>query len=202
MIAIIDSGVGNVQSIANALAFLKVPHKITTDPNVLEKAEKLIFPGQGTFCDGMKAIKSGKLLDTLAEQVLNQHKLYLGICLGLQLLANTGLEDEEYVGLGWIPGIVRKVNTSEKLPHIGWNNVSPKTTNGLFSGLSDNPTFYFAHSYIIDPKDALVTTATCEYGERFVASIQYKNIYGVQFHPEKSQKNGLQLLRNFVNIKT
>ena len=89
MIAIIDSGVGNVQSIANALAFLKVPHKITTDPNVLEKAEKLIFPGQGTFCDGMKAIKSGKLLDTLAEQVLNQHKLYLGICLGLQLLANT-----------------------------------------------------------------------------------------------------------------
>lgn len=200
MIAIIDSGVGNVRSVANTLAYLKAPHKITTNLEDIKNADKLLFPGQGAFCDGMKAIHQSHILKTLTEQVLTKGKLYLGICLGLQLLSEKGFEDGESEGLGWIPGVVRKINTKEKLPHIGWNNIIFKNNTDLFKELPDSPTFYFAHSYVIDPKDQSIVTSVCEYGETFTASIHHNNIYGVQFHPEKSQKNGLQLLKNFVNM--
>ncbi len=202
MIAIIDSGIGNVKSVANALAYLKAPHQITTEPKYIQQADKLIFPGQGAFCDGMKAIRKSQLIHCLRDEVLIKGKLYLGICLGLQLLAQTGFEDGKYEGLNWIQGIVRKINTREKLPHVGWNNVLVKDKTSLFKDLPENPTFYFAHSYVIDPKEKPIVTSTCDYGETFVSSVKFHNIYGVQFHPEKSQKNGLQLLKNFVMMES
>lgn len=204
MIAIIDSGVGNIQSAANAFEHIGADFKITKRSQDLKKADKIVFPGVGAFCDGMNAIHKSGLIDVLEEQVLEKGKPYLGICLGMQLLAEVGLEDGQYKGLGWVQGKVRRLNIKQqklKLPHIGWNNVVAKKNSSLFDNLNTNPTFYFVHSYVLDPKDKSIIAATCDYGEKFVASIQYKNIFGVQFHPEKSQKNGLQLLKNFVNMQ-
>lgn len=202
MIAIIDSGVGNIRSVANAFEHIGASFKVTTKTRDLQLAEKIIFPGVGAFCDGMKAITSSGLLNTLYEEVVKKGKLYLGICLGMQLLANDGHEDGMFKGLGWIPGTVRiiKSNNRIKLPHIGWNNVDFKKESALFQNLPVNSTFYFVHSYILEPNNPTIIAATCDYGENFVASIQHKNIYGVQFHPEKSQNNGLQLLKNFASI--
>ena len=203
MIAIIDSGIGNIKSVANAFAHLKADFIVTTKKEDLKKADKIVFPGVGAFCDGIEAVHRSRLLKTLEEEVLHKGKFYLGICLGMQLLGTTGYENGEYQGLGWIPGTVRIINTKNsrmKLPHIGWNNVSCSQPNPLFDNLENDPTFYFVHSYVLEPQDSSIIAATCEYGEIFTASIRYKNIFGVQFHPEKSQRNGLQLLDNFVKI--
>ena len=204
MIALIDSGVGNIRSVANALEYIHTDFKITKNPQDIITAEKIIFPGVGAFCDGMKTIVQSGLSETLTEQVLKKRKLYLGICLGMQLLVDTGLEDGKHQGLGWIKGTVRKLKTDGKnfkLPHIGWNNVIPHKKSLLFSLLENDPTFYFVHSYVVEPQDKSVILATCNHDETFAASINYKNIFGVQFHPEKSQHNGLQLLKNFVTMK-
>ena len=203
MIVIIDSGIGNIRSVANALEYLKAKHTITSNPKDLKEADKIIFPGVGSFADGMKAIHSTGLIDILKDEVLKNGKPYLGICLGMQLLAESGEEDGKHTGLGWIPGVVRQIdvkNTDVKLPHIGWNTVQPKPKSVLFKDLGENPTFYFVHSYIFTPKDSSIIESTCEYREVFAASIRYKNIFGVQFHPEKSQMNGLNLIKNFVTI--
>jgi glutamine amidotransferase len=203
MIAVIDSGVGNIRSVANALTHIKADFIVTKAAADLKKADKIIFPGVGAFCDGMKAVHSSGFLKELEIEVLQQGKLYLGICLGMQLLAEKGFEDGEYHGLGWIKGKVRVIKSKEiKLPHIGWNDVTQISQELLFDHLDNPATFYFVHSYIFEPQDTSVIAATCEYGEVFCASLHYKNIYGVQFHPEKSQQNGLQLLKNFVTIKS
>lgn len=203
MIAVVDSGVGNIRSVVNALTFIKAAHKVTKDAKDLASANKIIFPGVGAFCDGMKAVHQSKLLKSLEEEVLQKGKLYLGICLGMQLLAKKGYEDGEYDGLGWINGNCRVIkSTGVKLPHIGWNDVMQNKDQPLFKGIENPDTFYFVHSYIVEPEDKSTIAATCDYGEQFCASIHQKNIYGVQFHPEKSQNNGLQLLRNFVSINS
>ncbi len=203
MIVIVDYGMGNIGSILNMLK--KIGHKavISSDPGAILDAEKLILPGVGSFDTGMRHLHDSKLLDALNEKALNLKTPILGICLGMQLLTE-GSEEGDLPGLGWIPGETIKFrfegdNAKLKVPHMGWNGVTPASRETLFYNLEDPETrFYFVHSYRVvcrNPEDALATT---RYGVEFHSSVQRGNIMGTQFHPEKSHKFGMQLLRNFA----
>lgn len=201
MVVIIDYGMGNLFSVKNAFDAIGAESVISNDSKDLKKADKIILPGVGAFPDGMKNLKKRGFIEVLKKEVLEKEKPFLGICLGMQLLATDGEEHKLTKGLGWIPGHVRKFNVQNNLriPHMGWNDVFIKKENPLFESVKD-PVFYFVHSYHIVPKDSRVVIATCNYGEEFVAAIQKGNIFGVQFHPEKSQKCGLELLKNFLAL--
>ncbi len=200
-IVIIDYGMGNVGSVKNALEFLGVKVSVSSDPGDLEKASHIILPGVGAFGDGIGNLKRIGLVEILEKEVLEKKKPFLGICLGLQLLAEEGEEGGLNKGLGWIAGRVRRFQVDTKIfriPHVGWNDVFSKEETTLFKEITPK-IFYFVHSYVLVPKDKNVVVATCQYGEEFAAAIQKENIFGVQFHPEKSQKSGLMLLKNFIN---
>ena len=203
MVVIIDYGMGNLFSVKNALEAIGVEAKISNEPDDLRRAEQIILPGAGAFPDGMKNLKNLGIIPVLEEEVLKKKKPFLGICLGAQLLATQGEEHQLTDGLGWIKGRVRRFQVDEskfRIPHIGWNDVFPKKDNILFKNVHP-PIFYFVHSYHLVPEDQSVIVATSEYGETFVAAFQKENIFGVQFHPEKSQKNGLRILENFLAYK-
>ncbi|MFA5185772.1 MAG: imidazole glycerol phosphate synthase subunit HisH [Patescibacteria group bacterium] len=202
MVAIIDYGMGNVGSVKNAIAFLGGEAVLTNRPEDIEKASHIILPGVGAFGDGMRNLERSGLVDVLKKEVFENGKLFLGICLGMQLLAEAGEEGGEHAGLGWIKGRVRKLRVDEmkyRLPHVGWNDVSPKESATLFKDVQPS-IFYFVHSFAVEPKEPEDIAATCDYGGPFAAAIQRKNIFGVQFHPEKSQKSGLAVLRNFLQL--
>ena len=207
-IAIIDYGSGNLRSAAKAL---EVANKsinanskivITSDPEVIKKSNKIILPGQGSFRDCYLGIKKiNGLVDTLNDFVLVQKKPIFGICVGMQLFAKIGYESEETKGFGWINGVVKKINNINKtlkLPHMGWNQIEFKKDFLLFSGIENKSHMYFVHSYefLTKQKDCIV--ATTNYGNSIIVAIAKDNIFGTQFHPEKSQKNGLKLLENFI----
>jgi len=207
-IAIIDYGSGNLRSAAKALeaanesvnANSKIV--ITSDPEVIKKSNKIILPGQGSFRDCYLGIKKiNGLVDTLNDFVLVQKKPIFGICVGMQLFAKTGYESEETKGFGWIDGVVKKINNINKtlkLPHMGWNQIEFKKDFLLFSGIENKSHMYFVHSYefLTKQKDCIV--ATTNYGNSIIVAVAKDNIFGTQFHPEKSQKNGLKLLENFL----
>jgi glutamine amidotransferase len=158
------------------------------------------LPGVGAFGDGMANLKKFGLVDILRKEVLEQKKPFLGICLGMQMLADIGMEGGNHNGLGWIAGISRKLEGDQvplRLPHVGWNDVSVSKNSILFGGVK-RPIFYFVHSYHIVPKDVSIISGYCRYGEKFAAAIEKDNIFGVQFHPEKSQDDGLKVLDNFL----
>jgi len=207
-IAIIDYGSGNLRSAAKAL---EVANKsvnanskivITSDPEVIKKANKIILPGQGSFRECYLGIKKiNGLVDTLNNFVLVQKKPIFGICVGMQLFAKIGYETEETKGFGWIDGVVKKINNINKtlkLPHMGWNQIEFKKDFLLFSGIENKSHMYFVHSYefLTKQKDCIV--ATTNYGNSIIVAVAKDNIFGTQFHPEKSQKNGLKLLENFL----
>ena len=201
MIVVIDYGMGNVGSVKNALDFLGVDSTLSRKEEELRRASHIILPGVGAFNDGMNNLKNFGLIPVLKEEVLKKKKPMLGICLGLQLLAEKGEEGGDHEGLGIIKGTVRRFRVDSKrfrIPHIGWNDVSPVGDNILFNGISST-IFYFVHSFFLEPTNKDVIAATCSYGEEFTAAIREKNIFGTQFHPEKSQKSGLALLKNFIN---
>ena len=203
MVVIIDYGMGNLFSVKNALEAIGAEAKISNEPDDLRRAEQIILPGVGAFPDGMKNLKNLDIIPILEEEVLEKKKPFLGICLGAQLLATQGEEHQLTDGLGWIKGRARRFQVDEKkfrIPHIGWNDVFPKKDNILFKNVHP-PIFYFVHSYHLVPEDQSVIVATSEYGETFAAALQKENIFGVQFHPEKSQKNGLRILENFLAYK-
>ena len=207
-IAIIDYGSGNLRSAAKALEVanknLNVNSKIviTSDPEVIKKSNKIILPGQGSFRDCFLGIKKiNGLIDTLNDFVLVQKKPIFGICVGMQLFAKIGYESEETKGFGWIDGVVKKINNINKtlkLPHMGWNQIEFKKDFLLFSGIENKSHMYFVHSYefLTKQKDCIV--ATTNYGNSIIVAVTKDNIFGTQFHPEKSQKNGLKLLENFL----
>jgi len=207
-IAIIDYGSGNLRSAAKALEVanknLNVNSKIviTSDPEVIKKSNKIILPGQGSFRDCYLGIKKiNGLVDTLNNFVLVQKKPIFGICVGMQLFAKIGYESEETKGFGWIDGVVKKINNINKtlkLPHMGWNQIEFKKDFLLFSGIENKSHMYFVHSYefLTKQKDCIV--ATTNYGNSIIVAVAKDNIFGTQFHPEKSQKNGLKLLENFL----
>lgn len=199
-IVVIDYGMGNVGSVKNALDFLGAASMLSRKAEDLEKASHIILPGVGAFGDGMNNLRKFGLIPVLQEEVLKRKKPLLGICLGLQLLAERGEEGGVREGLGFIKGTVRRFrvdSTKFRIPHIGWNDVSPIGDPLLFKGISST-IFYFVHSFFLEPTDKDMIAATCFYGEEFTAAIRKENIFGTQFHPEKSQKSGLALLKNFI----
>lgn len=200
MIVIIDYGMGNVGSVKNALLFLKQEFLISNKKEDIAASSHLILPGVGAFAEGMEALEKFGLVEILGKQVLEQKKPFLGICLGMELLAATGTEGGLHEGLGWVKGQVRRFQIDEKtypVPHIGWNDVTVPRDSVLFQDTEPN-IFYFVHSYhFVAEEDARL--AMGEYGEPFAAAIEKNNIFGVQFHPEKSQKSGLKVLENFLS---
>ena len=207
-ITVIDYGSGNLKSAAKALEAaannININSKIivTSDPKIIKESNKIILPGQGSFRDCYLGIKKIPGLEsTLNEFVLVKKKPIFGICVGMQLFAKIGYESEETKGFGWIDGEVRKINNINKtlkLPHMGWNQIELKKDFALFSNLENKSHMYFIHSYELITKQKDCIVATTNYGNSITAAIAKENIFGTQFHPEKSQKNGLKVLENFL----
>lgn len=199
-VCILDYGSGNVKSVANLLSFLKVEHAVSNAAENIAAASHLILPGVGAFGAAMHSIRDKVPLPALEQAVFSEHKPFLGICVGMQVLAETGEEFGTHRGLGWIGGRVRKFHQSElPVPHIGWNEVRRSGATSLL-GEHDQIDFYFVHSYVFEPSHPEDIEATTVYGETFPSIICRRNILGVQFHPEKSQKAGMLLLKNFLQL--
>lgn len=204
MIAIIDIGVGNLGAIRNMLRKVGAQAQIAATPDEIRAANKLILPGVGAFDAGMQALADSGLRDVLNDQVLDAKKPVLGICLGAQMLGR-GSEEGALPGLGWIDMDVIRFPRDSGLtvPHMGWHGVTPVmaangTPHPLLAGNDAAPRFYFVHSYFMEPDNATDTAATCDYGRPFAAAVARANIWGVQFHPEKSHRFGAALLRSFA----
>tara|TARA_B100000315_G_scaffold127921_1_gene117644 strand:+ start:16908 stop:17531 length:624 start_codon:yes stop_codon:yes gene_type:complete len=205
MISIVNYKMGNIRSIQNALDFLEFDSRVIDSPKGILTSKKLILPGVGSFRVAMEHIKSMGLFDALNEAVLEKKAPILGICLGMQLLAIEGEEDGLTKGFGWVPGKVKHFPSKDfslKIPHIGFNTVYfQNRTKNIFEGLNDHADFYFVHSYrMISEEPEKYVSSWANYGEKFAASVQYKNIFGTQFHPEKSQSNGLIVMKNFCRL--
>lgn len=205
MITIIDYGMGNLRSVQKALETLGAEVNISSKKEDLKNADKLILPGVGAFPDAMNNLRERGLFDVIREEVIDNKKIILGICLGVQLLAEKGYELKECEGLGLIPGEVIKFDVEKyklKIPHVGWNNlINIKKDCPLFKNFEENElSFYFVHSYHFKTRLEEHIAAECNYGINFTAVVHKDNVYGTQFHPEKSQRAGLKLLENFINI--
>lgn len=198
-IGIIDLGVGNITSVAKALHHLNQKVVISRDPGVLELVDKLILPGVGSYKKAAQSIAENKLKTFLCEII--PHKPTLGICLGMQILSTYGYEHGDWEGLGLIPGAVSKMDTSERTPHVGWNSIVATSDSPLFEGIPNGACFYFTHSYHFVPAETNHIAATTDHGITFCSAVSRADIFGVQFHPEKSQQFGLTLLKNFTSLK-
>ncbi|MCI5704642.1 MAG: imidazole glycerol phosphate synthase subunit HisH [Pseudoflavonifractor sp.] len=196
--AIVDYGVGNLKSVANAMSWLGFDTVITGDAGELERAEAVILPGVGAFPDAAERLRKNNLDSKIALQILK--KPVLGICLGMQLLFETGQEVRPCVGLGLIPGTVERIETSRKLPHIGWNSLTFSNDCPIFRGLEDGTYVYFVHSFCGKAAREEDVAARTDYGASVVAAVHRGNVYGCQFHPEKSGEAGLQILKNFGEL--
>ena len=204
-IGIVDYRRGNLQSVVNAFEAIGETTRIINDPQALSDVAAVVLPGVGAFGDGMRNLNRLGFVDALREEVIGKRKPFLGICLGMQLIAETGLEGGHHRGLGWLPATVKKIvpsHASYKVPHMGWNDLAIERESKLLAKLEEDPVVFFVHSYHLemdDPQHQAVI-ATCWHGTQITAGIQQGNIMGVQFHPEKSQQVGLQILRNFANF--
>jgi imidazole glycerol-phosphate synthase subunit HisH len=203
MLTIIDYGVGNLASVQNMLKKAGAESVISTDVRVISKASKIILPGVGAFDHCMNMFNNSGLRQTVTKKALEEKVPVLGICVGLQMLMESSEEGIEK-GLGWVPGKVVKFDINKmpegyKIPHMGWTDIQPEAFCKLYEGI-DEPRFYFVHSYHVFCEDNKNITSTAVYGYPFTASVQKENIMGVQFHPEKSHKFGMQLYKNFINF--
>jgi len=204
MIGIVNYGSGNIQAIANIYSRLNIPTKIITEPSELYEAERLILPGVGAFDETMKQLIDSGLKEELDKLVIHEKIPILGICVGMQIMAESS-EEGTLDGLGWMKGGVKKFDISwfkqkPYLPHMGWNSIIPKIGHPIFSNLDAEQGFYFVHSYYFECADDSNILATSDYGIDFSSAVYNNNIYGMQFHPEKSHTNGIQLLENFAKL--
>ncbi len=204
MIAIVDYSMGNVGSIQRMLKKVGADSALTSNPDQLRSADKLILPGVGAFDAGMHHLRESGIKELLDDLVLEQHKPLLGICLGMQLLLDSS-EEGTAAGLGWIPGRVQRFEWREnqkplRIPHMGWNLVRPEDDSPLFHELDAQSRFYFVHSFFAVPQNISSRAAVTQYGFEFCCAVRQDQIFGVQFHPEKSHRCGLQLFRNFVEL--
>ena len=201
-VAIVDYGMCNLDSVARAVQECGGVPLVTDDSKALATANSIVLPGVGAFGVGIKNLRDRGLEQPLREQVLEKGIPFLGICLGMQLLAKRGEEHGGAEGLGWLDAetVLIKTAPGERLPHIGWNEVRPARESRLFAGIDSGTDFYFVHSYALRPRDPAVALASAPYGDGVCAAVQKDNVYGVQFHPEKSQKAGFTLLRNFLSL--
>ena len=206
-VTIVDYKSGNISSVINSfkeVARDKVKIEVTSDINKIKSSDKVVLPGQGSFkscTDALKGISG--LVETLNEFAINNKKPLLGICVGLQMFADTGYEETETKGLGWISGKVTKIenqNGKYKLPHIGWNEINILKGSRIFKDIKDKSHMYFVHSYEFVPNDKNVVSATTNYSSNHVCAVEKDNIFGTQFHPEKSDKIGLKIIDNFINL--
>ena len=204
---IVDYNSGNISSVINSfreVAQNKVNIEVTSDLKKIKSSDKVVLPGQGSFKSCVDALNSiNGLVDSLNEFVISNKKPLLGICVGLQMFADTGYEEIETKGLGWISGNVSKIdnqNGKYKLPHIGWNQINITKESKLFRNIQNNSHMYFVHSYEFIPVDKNVISATTKYSSNIVCSIEKENIFGTQFHPEKSDKIGLKIINNFIKL--
>lgn len=202
-VLVVDYGMGNLRSVARALEEVGASPDVSDDPRSVRSADRVVLPGVGAFADGMRQLVGRGWIPALEDAVLGQKVPLLGICLGMQLLADQGSEGEPCRGMGFVPGEVRRLAPSaggERIPHMGWNEVCVERANPLFHGIADGSDFYFVHSYHLGPADPSAVIATTPYCGRFVSAIGVGAVFGVQFHPEKSSRPGFRLLRNFLGI--
>ena len=201
MIAIINYGMGNLRSVQKAFEQAGEDAEIVDNPADLEKATKLILPGVGAFPKGMQNLHERGLVEVMNKKVLEEKTPILGICLGMQLLGSFSLEHEKTPGLGYLDMEIRFLEEaiSERVPHVGWNDIEFKDCD-LLKGLQPNPSFYFVHSLYAVPTDPDIEIGTAHYGVNICSVVKKDNIYATQFHPEKSQKSGMQIIRNFCAI--
>jgi glutamine amidotransferase len=198
-VAIIDYGMGNVASVDKAVSYLGYESIITNNPNEINSSNYIILPGVGAFAQGMDNLTKLGLVDLLTNEVIVNKKPFLGICLGMQLIATKGHELKLTNGLGWVEGEVIKINEPDKsIPHLGWNEIT--VTNDSFIKDFNQKDFYFIHSYHFSVTNREDIAATVNYGNSYVAAIQKENIFASQFHPEKSQSSGLSLIKSFLNF--
>jgi len=206
-VTIVDYNSGNISSVINSfqeVAKDKVNLEVTSDLNKIKSSDKIVLPGQGSFKSCVDALNSiDGLVDTLNNFVISEKKPLFGICVGLQMFADIGYEEKETRGLGWISGKVLKIdnqNGKYKLPHIGWNEINIVKESKIFKDIENNSHMYFVHSYEFIPEDKSVISATTDYSSNIVCSVEKENIFGTQFHPEKSDKIGLKIINNFINL--
>jgi len=206
-VTIVDYNSGNISSVINSfkeVAQNKINIEVTSDLNKIKSSDKVVLPGQGSFKSCVDALNNIEgLVNTLNEFAINQKKPLLGICVGLQMFADIGYEETETKGLGWMPGEVSKIDNQDgkyKLPHIGWNQINIVKESKIFKNIDNNSHMYFVHSYEFIPSDKNVISATTDYSTNIVCSVEKENLFGTQFHPEKSDKIGLQIIQNFINL--
>ena len=206
-VTIVDYNSGNISSVINSfkeVAKEKVNIEVTSDLKKIKSSDKIVLPGQGSFKSCIDALNNvNGLVDTLSDFVLTNKKPLLGICVGLQMFADVGYEEEKTKGLGWISGKVSKINNQDgkyKLPHIGWNEINIAKDSKIFKDIENNSHMYFVHSYEFIPEDKNVISATTDYSSKIVCSVEKENIFGTQFHPEKSDKIGLKIVHNFISL--
>ena len=206
-VTIVDYQSGNISSVINSfreVAKDKVNLEVTSDIEKINSSDKIVLPGQGSFKSCVDSLnKINGLADTLKEFAITKKKPLLGICVGLQIFADVGYEEAETKGLGWIPGKVSKIdnqNKKFKLPHIGWNEIEIQKESKIFKGVKNKSHMYFVHSYEFIPEDKSIISATTDYSTRIVCSVERDNLFGTQFHPEKSDKIGLKIIDNFIKL--
>ena len=206
-VTIVDYNSGNISSIVNSFKEIvqnKVIVEVTSDLKKIRSSDKVILPGQGSFKSCVEALNGiAGLVDTLSELAISKKKPFLGICVGLQMFADIGYEEIETKGLGWIAGKVSKIDNDNgkfKLPHIGWNQINIIKKSKISKDIKDKSHMYFAHSYEFVPKDKNIISATTDYSSNIVCSVEKENLFGTQFHPEKSDKIGLQMIKNFIDL--
>jgi glutamine amidotransferase len=200
-VRIIDYGSGNTMSVFNIFRAIHSDVKVSNAPEDIEEATHIVLPGVGAFGAAMEKIKGLSSFGVLEKNVLGKKKPFLGICVGMQVLADKGFEHGEHNGLGWIRGAVKRLDSKGLyLPHVGWNNLVSARDNALLKDISQDMDFYYVHSYCFETSDPADSAAASEYGSVFTSVVNRENIYGVQFHPEKSQKTGKKLLMNFLDI--
>ena len=209
-IAIIDYESGNISSVINSFKTvcinqnIEIKIEVTSDLKTISQSDKVILPGQGSFKNCIESLqKINGLKETLNEFAINNKKPLFGICVGMQMFADVGFEETETKGLGWIAGKVSKIDNQDgkyKLPHIGWNQVNIIKKSKIFNNVKNNSHLYFVHSYEFIPEDKNVVSAITQYSSNIVCSVEKENIFGTQFHPEKSDKEGLKIIENFINL--
>ncbi|MES2176550.1 MAG: imidazole glycerol phosphate synthase subunit HisH [Gemmatimonadota bacterium] len=202
IVCVLDYGSGNVRSVRNLFASLVADIVVSNNPEDIRRATHLVLPGVGAFGAAMTRISARLPVADLQQIVIVEGKPFLGICVGMQVLADRGLEFGEHAGLGWIAGTTRGLDTGSdvSIPHTGWNDLATVHHSPLLDGLGDRPDFYFVHSFIFVPDDPADVVATATHGETFAAVVQRRNIIGAQFHPEKSQHSGIRFARNFLGL--
>jgi glutamine amidotransferase len=206
-VTIVDYQSGNISSVINSFTEVakgKINLEVTSDIKKIKSSDKIVLPGQGSFKSCVDSLNSiNGLVETLKEFAITNKKPLLGICVGLQMFADIGYEETETKGLGWIPGKVSKINNQNgkfKLPHIGWNEIELKKESKIFKDIKNKSHMYFVHSYEFIPEDMSVISATTNYSSNIVCAVEKENLFGTQFHPEKSDKTGLKIIHNFIKL--